>query len=83
MPSTVTAQITAAGVITLPKSADLRAGDTYTLLDLGDVFVLSPRPEAVDAVADYIAEGLRQSGATLETILQDIREQRAAYEPRS
>jgi len=81
--STVAAQITSAGFITLPKSVDLRAGDIFTLLDLGDVFVLCPRPAAVDAAADYIAEGLREGGETLETLLQDIREQRAAYELRS
>jgi len=87
MADTITVQVTPQGIITLPKelaqSRQMRAGDTYTLLDLGDVFILCPRSTAVDTVADYIAEELRQRGVTLDAVLRDIREQREAYDPRA
>jgi AbrB family looped-hinge helix DNA binding protein len=53
-------QMAQRGVITIPKSLresyGLQPGDTFTLIDLGGVFVLSPRRSEIDAIADRIAE---------------------------
>ncbi len=47
MSESMTVQVAQRGVVTLPKSLReayrLEAGDTLTLIDLGGVFVLSPR----------------------------------------
>jgi len=85
MAETITVEITPQDIIMLPKaklqSQTFHAGETFVLLDLGDTWLLCPRTAAVDVIADYIAEGLQASGETLESVLSDIREQRASYEP--
>ena len=50
-----------------------------TLLDLDGVFVLSPQPSHVDALADRIADELAGRGETLASMLQTLREVRAEY----
>jgi len=71
------------GVVTLPKalrqSYNLRPGDSFTLLDLGGVFVLSPRRSAIDSLADRLTQALIERGETLETMLQALREERERY----
>jgi len=47
-----------------------------TLLDLGGVFVLSPRRSEIDALADRMAAQWAEDGETLETMLQALREER-------
>jgi bifunctional DNA-binding transcriptional regulator/antitoxin component of YhaV-PrlF toxin-antitoxin module len=78
--SEVTIQMTDRGVITLPKKLRdayrLHGGDTFTLLDLGGVFVLSPRRSEVDALADQVAEQWSADGQTLESMLQALCEER-------
>jgi AbrB family looped-hinge helix DNA binding protein len=73
-------QMAQRGVITIPKSLresyGLQPGDTFTLIDLGGVFVLSPRRSEIDAIADRIAEQWTEDGETLETMLQALREER-------
>jgi len=73
-------QMAQRGIITIPKSLresyGLRPGDTFTLIDLGGVFVLSPRRSEIDAIADKIADQWTEDGQTLETMLQALREQR-------
>lgn len=73
-------QMAQRGIITIPKSLresyGLRPGDTFTLIDLGGVFVLSPRRSEIDAIADKIADQWTEDGQTLETMLQTLREQR-------
>ena len=76
----VTLQVSQRGLITIPKTLrdayNIRPGDQLTLLDLGGVFVLSPRPSQVDALADRFAAELRDKGETLESMLQALREER-------
>lgn len=76
-------QVAQRGVVTLPKNLReayrLEAGDTLTLIDLGGVFVLSPRRPEVDRLADRIAEDLAQRGETLESMLSALREAREKY----
>ena len=76
----ITLQMAQRGVITIPKSLresyGIRPGDTLTLLDLGGVFVLSPRQSEIDALADKIADQWAEDGHTLETMLLALREER-------
>ncbi len=69
--------------MTLPKSLrkayGLKAGDLLTLLDLGGVFVLSPRQTEIDALAERITKSLEATGETLESMLQVLREERENY----
>lgn len=79
----ITLQIAQRGVLTLPKSLrqayKLEAGDTLTLIDLGGVFVLSPRRAELDRLADQIAGDLAQRGELLESMLLALREVREQY----
>lgn len=76
----VTLQMAQRGVITIPKSLresyGMRPGDTFTLLDLGGVFVLNPRRSEIDAIADRIAAQWSEDGESLETMLKALREER-------
>ncbi|MBN1668185.1 MAG: AbrB/MazE/SpoVT family DNA-binding domain-containing protein [Anaerolineales bacterium] len=59
MSEPITLQLAQRGLITLPKTLrdtyNLNPGDTLTLIDLGGVFVLSPRSSEVDRLADQIS----------------------------
>ncbi|MCL4300197.1 MAG: AbrB/MazE/SpoVT family DNA-binding domain-containing protein [Anaerolineae bacterium] len=83
MSDTVTLQLAQRGVLTLPKSLrenyNLQPGDSLTLLDLGGVFVLSPRSSEIDALADRLTQTLTQQGESLESMLQALREERERY----
>jgi AbrB family looped-hinge helix DNA binding protein len=73
-------QMSKRGSITIPKplrdSCGLRAGDTFTLLDLDGVFISSPRRSEIDAIADKIAAQWAEDGETLETMSEALREER-------
>ena len=83
MSAPITLQMAQRGVLTLPKSLreayNLEAGDTLTLIDLGGVFVLSPRRSEVDRLADQIAGDLAQRGESLESMLLALRDVREQY----
>jgi bifunctional DNA-binding transcriptional regulator/antitoxin component of YhaV-PrlF toxin-antitoxin module len=83
MPDTLTLQLAQRGVLTLPKTLrenyNLQPGDSFTLLDLGGVFVLSPRRSEIDALADRLTQTLTQQGESLESMLQALREERERY----
>jgi bifunctional DNA-binding transcriptional regulator/antitoxin component of YhaV-PrlF toxin-antitoxin module len=85
MEERMTLQIVQRGLITLPKplrdAYRLKSGDELTLLDLGGVFVLSPRTSKVDALTDQIAQSLAERGESLESMLQALREAREEYDP--
>jgi len=80
MMTSITLQLGQRGVITIPKSVrdpyGWQPGDTLTLLDLGGSLVLSPRRSEIDAIADKMAAQWAEDGATLETMLQALREER-------
>lgn len=84
MTDTTVIKVAQRGVVTLPKSLreayGLEAGDLLTVLDLGGVFVLSPRQSEIDALADRISKGMEAKGETLESMLQVLREERENYE---
>lgn len=76
----VTLQMAQRGIITIPRSVresyGMKPGDTFTLLDLGGVLVLSPQRSEIDAIADRIAREWSEGGETLETMLRALREER-------
>ena len=78
--STMTVRVARRGLLTLPKALrdayNIEPGDALTLLDLGGVFVLSPRLSEVDALAEPIATDLQARGETLESMLQALRKER-------
>ncbi|MCH8339717.1 MAG: AbrB/MazE/SpoVT family DNA-binding domain-containing protein [Chloroflexi bacterium] len=83
MSKTYTLQIGQRGVLTFPKSVreayKMQPGDPITLLDLGGVFVLSPRLSDIDDLSARITESLVEKGQDLESMLKVLREQRERY----
>lgn len=82
--TSVTLKMASRGIITIPKALrepyDLKKGDTFTLIDLGGVFVLRPRSSEIDAIADQIARQWENDGESLESMLKALREEREARE---
>jgi len=68
------------GGITIPKplrdSYEMRTGDTFTLIDLGGVFVLSPARSEIDNIANKISAQWADDGESIGTMLRAIREER-------
>ncbi len=71
------------GVLTLPKSVreaySLEPGSSVTLIDLGGVFVLSPRALEIDELSAQIAHSIAEQGIDLEGMLRILREKRERY----
>jgi bifunctional DNA-binding transcriptional regulator/antitoxin component of YhaV-PrlF toxin-antitoxin module len=72
------------GVITLPISLrrkySLRAGDVFSLSDLGDgAFVLTPKVSRVATLGDKVADILQAEGLMIEDILQSLDVERERY----
>ncbi len=84
MRDTISIQVAQRGLVTLPKvlreAYRIQEGDQMTLLDLGGVFVLSPRRSEIDRIADQIGTTLAEKGESLESMLQALREARQRYE---
>lgn len=76
----VAVELAQRGQLTIPKALrdqyGLQEGQKMTLVDIGGVFLVSPRPVSVDAPADLLRDGLLASGATLEGMLADLRRRR-------
>ena len=78
-----TLQVRQRGVITLP--ADLRAkygiqqGDTFRLIDLDGVFVLTPMVPMVPELAREIERVRLETGLSTEALLESLREERERY----
>jgi len=83
MNDTIALKLGQRGVLTLPKTIretyGIETGDEFTLLDLGGVFVISPRRSEIDVLANQITEALVNQGETLETMLLALREEREQY----
>lgn len=84
MSDTMTIQVAQRGLVTLPKvlreAYHIQEGDLLTLLDLGGVFVLSPRHSELDSLANQLSAALVEQGENLESMLQALREARERYE---
>lgn len=79
-----TIQIRQRGTVTLP--ADLREkygiqeGDTFRLIDLDGIFVLTPMVPMVPELAREIEKARLEAGLSVEDLLMAIREQREKYD---
>jgi AbrB family looped-hinge helix DNA binding protein len=87
MNNTFQVQVVRRGIITLPKELreqnNIEEGDMLTLIDLGDgVVVMSPQRSRVDEIANKLAKEWQDSGESLETMLNTLREVRAEYDPK-
>jgi bifunctional DNA-binding transcriptional regulator/antitoxin component of YhaV-PrlF toxin-antitoxin module len=76
-------QVRQRGTLTLP--ADVRAkynikeGDTYYLVDLDGIFVLTPMAPLVPELAREIERMRLEAGLSTADLLQGLREQREKY----
>lgn len=85
MNNTFQVQVGRRGVITFPKQLreenQIEEGDMLTLIELGDgIVVISPNRSRVDEIANKLAKEWRDSGETLESMLDSLREVRAEYD---
>ena len=78
-----TVQVRQRGTLTLP--ADLREkygiepGDTFRLVDLDGIFVLTPMVTMVPELAREIERARLEAGLSIEELLANLREQRGQY----
>ncbi len=70
------------GQITVPQAVRERLavadGDVLTLLQVGEVVLLTPRQPQVPQLADKIVTMMEQEGVSLADLLLDLAEQREA-----
>ena len=57
----------------------IRAGDTFRLVDLDGVFVLTPMVPMVPELAREIEQARLEAGLSVDELLSNLREQRARY----
>lgn len=79
-------QVRQRGTLTIPAALrekyGIQAGDTFELVDLDGIFVLTPMVPMVPELAREIERMRREAGLSMEELLQGLREQRAAYHTR-
>lgn len=68
------------GQLTIPSSVrdrlGLNDGDILTLVQLGNVIVLSPREPQVPKLADKIVKMMEEEGVSLADLLSGLKEER-------
>ncbi len=78
-----TIQIRQRGSLTLPvelrERYGIEAGDTFRILDLDGIFVLTPMTPMVPELAREIERARLEAGLDTADLLQALREQRARY----
>jgi|SRR6266540_4466932 len=78
-----TIQVRERGVLTLPaeirEKYGIQPGDTFRLVDLDGMFVLTPMVPMVPELAREIERARREAGLTTEDLLRTLREQRERY----
>lgn len=71
------------GVMTLPaelrKKYGIEAGDTFRVLDLDGIFVLTPMVAMVPELAREIESLRLEAGIGVQELLEGLREQRERY----
>ena len=79
----VTVQVRQRGTLTLPSELreryNIKTGDTFRLLDLDGIFVLTPMVPMVPELAREIERARIEAGLSVEEMLQGLREQRERY----
>ena len=78
-----TVQVRQRGTLTLPadlrEKYGIRSGDTFRLVDLDGVFVLTPMVPMVPELAREIEQMRQEAGLTTQELITSLREQREAY----
>ena len=78
-----TIQIRKRGVLTLPaelrEKYTIQEGDTYRLVDMDGIFVLTPMVPMVPELAREIERIRQESGLSLEELLDGLKEERERY----
>jgi len=76
-------QVRQRGTLTLPadlrEKYGIRPGDTFHLMDLDGIFVLTPMVPMVPELAREIERMRRDAGLSIEELLTGLREQRERY----
>ncbi|MBI4674098.1 MAG: AbrB/MazE/SpoVT family DNA-binding domain-containing protein [Chloroflexi bacterium] len=79
----VTLQVRQRGTLTLPAELrdkyGIREGDTFRLVDLDGIFVLTPMVPLVPDLARDIEQARRKAGLRTGDMLKDLRKQRTRY----
>ncbi len=80
---TTAVQVRERGVLTLPASLrrkyGIKVGDTFQILDLDGLFVLTPMVPLVPELAREIERARVEAGLSTEELLLSLREQRERY----
>ena len=75
-----TVQVRQRGTVTLPadlrQKYGIRPGDTFHLVDLDGILVLTPMVPMVPELAREIERMRRETGLTIDELLGNLREQR-------
>ena len=78
-----TVQVRQRGTLTLPAELrqryGIRQGDTFRLVDLDGVFVLTPMVPMVPELAREIEKARLEAGLSIDDLLAGLREQRERY----
>ena len=78
-----TIQIRKRGVLTLPSELrekyTIQEGDTYRLVDMDGIFVLTPMVPMVPELAREIERIRKEAGLSLEELLDGLKEERERY----
>ena len=78
-----TVQVRDRGVLTLPaelrEKYGIRSGDTFRLVDLDGIFVLTPMVPMVPELAREIERARIEAGLSTDDLLRTLREQRERY----
>lgn len=78
-----TVQVRQRGNVTLPidirKRYKVQDGDTYRLIDLDGILVLSPMSPMLPELAREIERARLEAGLSMDEMLKGLREQRALY----
>jgi len=78
-----TIQVRQRGTVTLPvefrQKYDIRTGDTFRLVDLDGIFILTPMSPIVPELAREIEQMRLEMGLSTGELLSALREERAKY----
>ncbi len=79
-----TIQVRQRGTVTLPaewrEKYGVREGDTFRLIDLDGILVLTPMVTMVPELAREIEKMRQEAGLSIGELLQSLREQREKYD---
>jgi bifunctional DNA-binding transcriptional regulator/antitoxin component of YhaV-PrlF toxin-antitoxin module len=78
-----TIQVQKRGTLTLPvnlrEKYGIKRGDTFNVVDLNGIFVLTPIVPMVPQLAGEIERLRQETGMSIEELLSGLREQRERY----